>query len=212
MPLDFNKLTNEQIDLIISRLLKKFDDNTICIEDFSKVIVAYRKKRYDSGIIKILEGDEILKGKFYYMGQITPKEKKLLENKNISENANKLIEKDNDFVNIENDNSKNISILEENNTFSLRDNISSLNKLRTSSNRFDRNSSETTKNDILLEDNIKQIESRFSLSEINSQLPSETLLDRYQFGYVNLEDFDEGLDKKTLFNDRPQIKKDKRRK
>ena len=212
MPLDFNKLTNEQIDLIISRLLKKFDDNTICIEDFSKVIVAYRKKRYDSGIIKILEGDEILKGKFYYMGQITPKEKKLLENKNISENENKLIEKDNDFVNIENDNSKNISILEENNTSSLRDNISSLNKLRTSSNRFDRNSSETTKNDILLEDNIKQIESRFSLSEINSQLPSETLLDRFQFGYVNLEDFDEGLDKKTLFNDRPQIKKDKRRK
>ena len=49
MHLDFNKLTNEQIDLIVFRISKKFDDNTIELENFSKIISNYRKKRYDSG-------------------------------------------------------------------------------------------------------------------------------------------------------------------
>ena len=58
----------------------------------------------------------------------------------------------------------------------------------------------------MLDENIEQIESKFSLKEINSQLPSENLLDRYNFGYINLIDDDDGLKQSAFKETRPKIK------
>ena len=66
MQIDFNKLSEKQIDLIIDRLNNKFDNYPLEeIEEVANFIEYYRIKRFESGLIKILEGDEILKGKVY---------------------------------------------------------------------------------------------------------------------------------------------------
>lgn len=194
MQLDLNKLSKEQIDLIIDRLCNKFDNYPLEeIDKVSNFIKYYRIKRFESGLVKILEGDEILKGIVF--GVSKKKENQVIQKK----------ENDANFTNIQNDNEKNIpediykpdtnNIDKEN---VLKNRISKINKFRAASIGQDISSNETKNNNIILEDNIEQIESKFSLREINSQLPSENLLDRYNFGYVNLRDDEDGIPKESI--------------
>ena len=188
MQIDFNKLSEKQIDLIIDRLNNKFDNYPLEeIEEVANFIEYYRIKRFESGLIKILEGDEILKGKVYGISKTKENKKEVAA----------ICDENTEDVPEENDRSfyeqKDI------NKDSLKNRVAQINRLRAASIGQENFDNETKNNNIVLGDNIEQIESKFSLREINEQLPSETLLDKYNLSYINLRDDDDAFPKENLF-------------
>lgn len=207
MELDFTKLTKEERNLVIDRLYEKFKDKNIEFKNFTKFVDLYRKERYKSGVIKILEGDEILKGRVYGVSkEVIEKNKK---NTVIVKNDNSLLEKEDENYfeeDFEEDNSlgdnktsmKESSLSDEDleRLRIARQNRLQLNKLREFSS--DKESEEEVGPTIIFDDNIKEVDAGFTLRQINSQLPQENLLDRFNFGYVDLLDDDDGLKKDSL--------------
>ncbi len=199
--IDFSKLTAEQKQVIIDRLCSKFENRDIGLKNLALFISLFRKKRYESGVIKILEGDEILKGRLYGVSKeaiqrekekaVIVKEPVIPENKEIDETG--YIE-DEDIQSYSN----NLSPREIEELEIARENRKHLNELRRMSTG-DMNII-PSKSNIIFDDNIEQVESGYTLREINQQLPAENLLDRYNFGYVNLHDDDDELKRDSVGN------------
>lgn len=195
MQIDFTKLTNEQKNLIIERLCNKFKTKDIPFNELAFFIDLYRRKRYESSVTKILEGDEILKGRIYGVSKdiieknknksvVIPKEEVFKEEQEIQEDTKE-----------ESSFREDMSPEELDALQIARQSRLSLTRIRESSfgeNEFIPNSG------IIFDDNITQVESEYTLREINNQLPQENLLDRFNFGYVNLRDDDDGTTRDSI--------------
>lgn len=196
MEIDFKKLNQEQINIIISRLCNKITNlSTVNINEFSDFLLFYRYKRFETGVINLLEGDEILKGILYKKSSTKKKEVTKDNLKTSNTDDNKEQHQLDESKNSGKEEIENIS-LDETQEFEREEfntGFSSFSKFRKKAFLNDDSRDGARKNNIILDDNIEQIESKFSLREINSQLPAENLLDRYNFGYIDLSDEDSGL-------------------
>lgn len=207
MQLNLDELSPSQKKLIINRLYDKFKDRDIGLKNVALFIELYRRKRYESGVIKILEGDEILKGKIYGVSrEVIDKNKEnthiVLGEKQIKEVP--AVIKDNFEVEYEETSEKESFNLSENNLSEeekedleiARKNRAKLNSLRGS--LIDNKEYLESDSSIIFDDNIIQEESEFTLREINNQLPKENLLDKYNFGYINLLDDNDGTKRDSI--------------
>lgn len=187
MQIDFNSLSEAQINLIIDRLCTKFNDCSIDLVGVSNIISLYRKNRFDIGCIKLIEGDELLKGIVYRKPKTKPLETKIEPIKG-TPISKPIVETKDDFNDLDGF---------EKDEFDLH--LVSMNRLRAGgTGKLNRTGSETEKTDIVLDNNIEQRESEFLLHDINKQLPAENLLDKFNLGFVDLHDDDFGVNKESI--------------
>ncbi len=207
MQLNLDELSSSQRKLIIDRLYDKFKDRDIGLRNVALFIELYRRKRYESGVIKILEGDEILKGKIYGVSREVIDKNKEKTHIVLKERETKEVPaviKDNFEVEYEETSEKENLNLSENNLSEeekedleiARKNRAKLNSLRGS--LIDNKEYLESDSSIIFDDNIIQEESEFTLREINNQLPKENLLDKYNFGYINLLDDNDGTKRDSI--------------